>query len=192
MNINNVIRGLAVATCAAMSSTSFAALITDPVNLGYTVSAGQQIGWSHNLNDNPGFVLGSVLSGNLKINFEDDAHDPLLAPVETAGVTVELDWNLLDGVLGGNDDGTVTNWYSKTFTYDTGLSVTSLFNLNQDGYLDVMLKSITGDFKVLNSVLTVNTRDSAAAVPEPSSLALLAAGMIGIVMMRRISARAES
>src|SRR5690606_25111608 len=128
MKAKNLIKGLVLAACTAMSSASFACLIVDTVNLGNTkLSNGQTKSWSHNLNDD-GFVLGSALSGLLTIDLKDDNDNSF----ERAGITVELDLNLVDLFLGGNDDGSVSNIFSQTFQYDTNLSFTSLLSLNSD------------------------------------------------------------
>lgn len=170
------IKSLVLAASTTISSIGFAGTITDVVDLKDAyVGQFQAISWTHNLNDN-GFELGSAVSGILSIDLKDDSGSD---GAELGYVTVERAWNFDDLLF--NDDG----FASIVLDFGTQLSASSLLHLNQNGLLDVTLNSIYGDFKAVDSTLTVRT----AQVPEPSSLALLAAGIFGIVMMRRLTAR---
>ena len=77
------------------------------------------------------------------------------------------------------------NWVYEDIT--TGASYQGIAALNATGQLDITITSLLGDFYVDKSSL--NAWGSSASVPEPSSLALLAAGLFGIAAMRRSAAR---
>jgi hypothetical protein len=75
-------------------------------------------------------------------------------------------------------------WKSDSLT--TGHSYEGLLSMNNDGKLKVTISTfLFGDFYLDSSYLKAQGKDNASAVPEPSSVALLAAGLLGIVVMRR-------
>jgi len=57
--------------------------------------------------------------------------------------------------------------------------------LNSSGQLDVTVYSLLGNFYIDSAYLEATGIKNSAGVPEPASVALLAAGMLGIVVMRR-------
>jgi len=68
-------------------------------------------------------------------------------------------------------------------TYVTiALNAASLADLNKDGKINVTVASTDGDFTFADATLT------AAVVPEPMSLGLLAIGMLGLGAARRRNA----
>lgn len=135
--------------------------------------------YSHTFNlADDGFVVGTdvVNSYNVKVLLSDTQHsswfDVNLAALDQPGFLgddIELFWS--SGDL-------------------QGASLQGKFLLNSLGKIDINVFSLAGSFFVNSAVLTANGTKG-ANVPEPSSLALLAAGMFGIVIIRRKASRAN-
>jgi len=158
--------GGAVAGALMTLSTAQAGMIVDTVTQNEFVDWLGSYSYTHDINDD-GFTLGSAVSGTLEIAISDDGG--FLDLGEMILFTIE-DFDF--------DTGTIQ---FGTADFGNSLEAEALGALNADGYLDVTINSLFGDFYVGDSVLTVVTE----AVPEPGTLALLGLGLFGLGAARR-------
>lgn len=165
------LKKIIAAAAVMVAANAQAGLITDVVAVNKTIDFAESKSWTHNILDQ-GFELGSALSATLSIEFRDDKKDPWYWPFETAVIQ-----------LGSFDlqDGGLSLTPTVTWTGDVGIS--SLIKLNSNGALFVKVTSISGDFIIGNSVLSVITKD--VEVPEPGTVMLLSLGLLGLVAARR-------
>jgi len=152
-----------------VSINAFAGLITDVEAVNKTVSAPHKVSWVHNIFDQ-GFIAGTAQSASIVIQFRDDK-DPWYAPFETALIQI----GSFDFKDGGIDFNPTQDWKGN-------LGIKSLLKLNTNGTLFVEVTSLLGDFTILNSTLTVITKD--VEVPEPGTLGLLLLGLAGFAVRK--------
>lgn len=150
-----------------LATTASATPIVDFVPQYEYVEWGGFHDYTHNINDD-GFVLGTAASATLEVSVFDDRDGffEFFVPEVIVFVVEAFDF----------DTGGLT--FGTAFLGD--LEVLALGELNSDGFLDVRVRSVLGDFYVGDSTLTVYT-----AVPEPGALALLGLGLLGVGFARR-------
>lgn len=176
---------LLLAAGIVFGASANAAVITDIVEgsdmpYGGKVSAipYQSVGYFHDLTDNPGFSLGSVISGTITIELEDDncwlfgcnGDFPEAAIFTIAGFDFET-----GGFVIGTD------------SYSSALGVTALADANAGG-VAVEITPFIGDFFVTRSTLELVLEDVGSAVSSPAPLGLLGLGLAALALRRRRSA----
>ncbi len=128
--------------------------------------------YTHDLT-NGGFTpsVDSVTSYSLTINLMNDAG--MLDAIYINQPGIAADSTLLS-----------TSWTYASLS--TGYSYQGLASINANGLLDISITSLLGTFFLDSSTLNATgTQGSSQTVPEPTSVALLAAGLLGIAVMRR-------
>lgn len=167
MNMFNFssIKKIALVLGLLFSSNIFATTIVDTVSQNVFVNWFSSHTYQHDLNDD-GFIFGSAVSGTLSVAVTDDSDGFF------EGLVPEIILFTVEGF--DFDTGAIT--FNSGFSGN--LEVNALGQLNTDGYLDVKVSSIFGDFWVGESILTVE-------VPAPSTMLLFGLAVVGLALRRQ-------
>lgn len=166
----SIFKPLALALGMTFGASAGAATITDTISQDAYVTFFGSHTYTHDITDD-GFVPGSAISGSLQISIYDDARDRFDLLPELVLVIVDS----FDFDTGGLTFG----------AFDDSLGVQALGSLNADGLLQVTVQSLWGDFRVGESILSVEVSE----VPVPGTLGLLGAGLAALGLARRKAAR---
>lgn len=187
---------VAIGSCWAGSSWAIPVVWTDTVGaLDRLITTNDPYTYTHLITDGPqGYVPGvdTLTSASLSIWLYDDA---FFGDVPLVGDGEETVGFWLDN--GFWQQANVDSLFYSLDNFD--FTVTSLVT---DGTLNVTVKAIRGDFAFAGSQLIATGQSnggtsgiggaSATAVPEPTSLALFGAGLLGIGLASRLRRRGVS
>lgn len=132
---------------------------------------GDYVHWAHHYTFNP--AAGTINSAELVLSFADDERDRWYNPFSWEvgyGIAESFQWD-----VGDIDSG----------DYSYSINVAYL----GDGYFEVLVGSMLGDFSIESSVLTIDydvaSPSGSSPVPEPATMLLLGAGLIGMAGISR-------
>lgn len=140
--------------------------------------------WSDTVGDN--HFIGWWDSYSYQHDITGDGFTPLSDVVTDYVLTIDLDddGGFLDSfevaivsLPGVVSDGSYSFDYANN---EFGVSLAGLIQINLLGTLDVTISSIWGDFWFDSSTLVANGYDGVAPVPEPATMLLLGAGLVGL------------
>ncbi len=155
--------------------------------------------WNQTIDFNPNVQFTTGSSYTFTQDLKTDGFNPSTDTITGYDVTIDVinDRGLADLIYidqPGNfsSDSLALLWNWSYASLETNASYQGIASLNSDGLLNVTVASWYGNFSLDKSTLIasgtqggINSNSASHPVPEPASVALLAAGLLGIAVMRR-------